>query len=139
MRVHHAKATSTTLAGDIMRAKNDSVDLTALCPELSRLANIVDTCYSAFGALAIVTATTNGHHMPGSLHYRGLAFDLRVKHLGEYPKQRSVYTCLKHTIQEQYPNLYDVLLEDGGGVNAHIHCEASPALVAQIDQRTVHA
>lgn len=114
-----------------MRAKNESVDLTALCPELSRLAPLVDACYSAFGALAIVTATTGGHHMPGSLHYRGLAFDLRVKHLGDYPRQRSVYCVLQRTIDEQYPRMYDVLLEDAGGENAHVHVEASPVLLAQ--------
>jgi aromatic ring hydroxylase len=115
-----------------MRAKNDSVDLTALCPELSRLAPLVDVCYSAFEALAIVTATTNGHHMAGSLHYRGLAMDLRVKHLGAVSRQRSLYSCLKRNIDSLYPGMYDVLLEDPGGDHAHIHCEASPTLLAQI-------
>jgi len=122
-----------------MRAKNDSVDLDALCPELSRLAPLIDCCYSAFECLAIVTATTNGHHMKGSLHYRGLAMDLRVKNLGAVPRQRSLHSCLKRNIDAMYPGLYDTLLEDPGGEHAHIHCEASPTLLAQIDHGVVPA
>jgi hypothetical protein len=122
-----------------MRAKNDSVDIAALCPELSRLAPLVDACYSAFGALAIVTATTNGHHMSGSLHYRGLAFDLRIHQLGSYAKQRSLYSCLKSNIAQLFPDLYDVMAEDFGGANAHIHVEASPTLLAQIDGHVIAA
>lgn len=115
-----------------MRAKNDAVDLDALRPELARLIPLIDCCYSAFGVLAICTATTGGHHMTGSLHYKGLALDLRVKHLGDIPRQSSLHSCLKRNIQQVYPGLYDVLLEDPGGVHAHIHCEASPTLLAQI-------
>jgi hypothetical protein len=122
-----------------MRAKDASVDLDALRPELSRLAPLVDACYSAFGSLAIVSATTGGTHMAGSLHYRGMAFDLRVRHLGDHPKQRSVHACLKRTIEDNYPRLYDVLLEDAGGANAHIHIEASPALLAQLSGGAVAA
>jgi hypothetical protein len=122
-----------------MRAKNDSVDLDALQPEMSRLAPLIDVCYSAFECLAIVTATTGGHHMKGSLHYRGLALDLRVKNLGGVPRQRSLYSCLKRNIDAMYPGLYDTLLEDPGGEHAHIHCEVSPTLLAQIDHRVVPA
>ena len=120
-----------------MRAKNDSVDLDALCPEMTRLAPLIDVCYSAFEALAIVTATTNGHHQALSLHYQGLAMDLRVKHLGAVSRQRSLYSCLKRNIDSLYPGLYDTLLEDSGGENAHIHCEASPKLLAEINPKMV--
>jgi hypothetical protein len=122
-----------------MRAKNDSVDLDAICPELSRLAPLIDVCYSAFECLAIVTATTGGHHMKGSLHYRGLALDLRVKNLGGVPRQRSLHSCLKRNIDAMYPGLYDTLLEDPGGEHAHIHLEASPTLLAHLANGTVSA
>jgi hypothetical protein len=115
-----------------MRAKNDSVDLTALRDELSCLIPLIDVCYSAFGVLAICTATTNGHHMKKSLHYQGLALDLRVKNLGDGPRQRSLWTCLKRNIDQAYPGMYDVLLESPGEEQAHVHIEASPILLAQI-------
>ena len=122
-----------------MRAKNDSVDLTDLCPELSRLIPLIDVCYSAFGVMAICTATTNGRHGRGSLHRKGLAVDLRVKNLGDGLRQRSLHSCLKRNIDQAYPGLYDVLLEDAGGDNAHVHCEASPTLLAQISGGVVPA
>jgi hypothetical protein len=122
-----------------MRAKNESVDLTDLCPEISRLIPLIDVCYSAFGVIAVCTATTGGRHMKGSLHRKGLALDLRVKNLGDGLRQRSLWSCLKRNIDQAYPGMYDVLLEDAGGDNAHVHCEASPTLLAQINTGVVTA
>ena len=115
-----------------MKAKDQTVDLTALRPELSRLSQLISDCYDEFDAPAIVTATTNGTHMAGSLHYRGLAMDLRVKNLGGQDRQVGLHAYLKRAIDIKYPGLYDTLLEDAGGPNAHVHIEASPTLLAQL-------
>jgi hypothetical protein len=122
-----------------MRAKNDSVDLDALRPEIDVLVPLIDACYAAFGVLTICTSTTRGSHMKGSLHYKGLAMDLRVKHLGDGNRQRSLHACLKRNIDQAYPGLYDVLLEFPGEERAHVHIECSPTLVAQIAGRTLAA
>jgi hypothetical protein len=122
-----------------MRPKNDSVNLSALRPEIDRLIPLLDACYAAFGVLAICTATTAGHHMKGSLHYKGLALDLRVKHLGDLNRQRSLWNCLKRNIDQAYPGLYDVLLESPGEEQAHVHIEVSPTLLAHITTGIVSA
>lgn len=115
------------------------VSLEDLRPELRRLEPLCDLIYGAAGCLCIVTSTnhdgysTSGRpvHMATSLHYQGLAMDLRTHHLGDVAKQRAVWRELDRAIDTHYPGLYDVLYEGGGTVNAHIHVEASPTLVAQ--------
>lgn len=65
-----------------------------------------------------VTSVSDGKHKDGSLHYRGLAFDLRTKGTGS---ATSLYNDIKQKLQ---PLGYDVLLEYLGGDNEHLHIEA---------------
>jgi len=68
------------------------------------------------GRTAIITSTTDGQHMRGSLHYQGLAVDLRTRDLPLYV-QKCYYSCLKSALLK----LCDVVLESD-----HIHVEYSP-------------
>ena len=122
-----------------MRVKDDSVDLTVLKPEISCLFDLIDDCYEPFNASAVITATTGGKHMVGSLHYTGQAIDLRVKNVGSLTYQVGLHAYLKRAINIKYPGLYDVLLEFPGKPNAHIHIEPSPKLLAQLAANVVPA
>ena len=110
-----------------------NVNLETLRPELRILEPLVDQVYLEFGLIAICTSTNDGKHSPNSYHYKNAAFDLRVKLLSGANQQRWLWARLKEVINDAYPELYDVLLEDAGGNNSHIHIEPSPKLAATIN------
>lgn len=68
-----------------------------------------------------VTSIRDGQHSERSLHYRGLAVDLRSKHLT--PEQR--HTALIK-LKRELGSDYDVLLESEGKPNEHFHIEYDP-------------
>lgn len=43
----------------------------------------LDELFNELGYPLVITSTTDGKHMVGSLHYVGLAFDLRIRHMPE--------------------------------------------------------
>lgn len=110
------------------------VRLETLRPELIRLEPIVDLVYSQFRAQAIVTSTNDSKHKVGSLHYKNAAFDLRIKHIFETARRIALFRALREQVKLAYPDtpagaMYDVVLEDVDGPNAHIHMEVGPTLV----------
>lgn len=68
-----------------------------------------------------VTALLNGQHKEGSLHYQGLAADLRVHDL---PVGPSVATT---ELAARLGTEWDVVLEAAGTDNAHCHMEYDPS------------
>lgn len=64
----------------------------------------------------IVTSVCDGAHSRGSLHYKGLAFDMRTRNM-TVQKAREVKSELKDILGAEY----DVVLETD-----HIHCEYDP-------------
>lgn len=115
-----------------MRCK-DGIDTNRLRPELLQLFPVIDSVFWAFNKVPVITSTNDGLHMKGSLHYQDLAFDLRVKHLGEFPARASLFACLKKEIDRLYPGWYDVLHEGKHTDGEHIHVEASPLLLGLIE------
>jgi hypothetical protein len=82
-----------------------------------RLLPVIDYISDAVcGRPAIITSTTDGKHMSGSLHYKGLAVDLRIRDLAPDEQER-YYDELKLALSK----LCDVVLESD-----HIHVEYSP-------------
>lgn len=79
-----------------------------------------DQIYKRRMLVMVVTSVSDGQHMEGSLHYKGLAFDLRTKGTGV---ARSLLIDIKNKLQ---PLGYDVILENEGGDNEHIHVEYDP-------------
>ena len=73
----------------------------------------VDVCQRT----AIITSTTDGRHMPDSLHYKGLAVDLRIRDLS-IGEQRRYFSSLRYALLK----LCGVVLE-----HDHIHVEYSPS------------
>lgn len=63
-----------------------------------------------------ITSVCDGKHARASLHYKGLAFDMRIRDMTGATKI-DVFDELKRSLGEAY----DVVLE-----NDHIHCEYDP-------------
>lgn len=68
-----------------------------------------------------VTALRDGTHRPGSLHYVGKAVDVRTKDL---PSQ--LKPILIAELKSRLTSSYDVVFEDEGGANEHLHIEYDP-------------
>lgn len=67
---------------------------------------------------AVITSVLDGHHMVGSAHFTGNAFDLRIWYLFPLPLTPESFTKeLDRLLGEDY----DVVLED-----THIHVEFQP-------------
>jgi hypothetical protein len=69
----------------------------------------------------LITSGSEGIHMVGSLHYKDGALDFRTKHLS-IPDKKALVTALKRRLGKNY----DVILEDAGGTNEHLHVEYDP-------------
>ena len=83
-----------------------------------RLMPIIDYITSELcGRTAIITSTTDGRHMRGSKHYKGLAVDLRVVDL-PVSVQTRYFFALNYALRK----LCDVVREPD-----HIHVEYSPS------------
>ena len=73
-----------------------------------------------FAAEMVVTSVNDGRHMDGSKHDTGEAFDCRTKATGRGPQiAREAHRVLG-------PLGFDVVFEDEGGSNEHLHVEWDP-------------
>ena len=87
--------------------------------EMLRIMPVIDYITSELcGRTAIITSTTDGRHMSGSKHYKGLAVDLRTRDL-PLDVQKRYYFALNYALSK----LCDVVFESD-----HIHIEYSPSL-----------
>ena len=77
---------------------------------------IVFEVYRDYGEAPVITSGTDGRHMEGSLHYLGLAFDFRTRHV--QPDDRMALTA---SLQAALGDDFDVILE-----HDHIHVEYDP-------------
>ena len=86
--------------------------------DMVRILPVIDFITSEkCGRTAIITSTTDGKHMSGSKHYKGLAVDLRTRDLS-LDVQKSYYFSLSYALRK----LCDVVFESD-----HIHVEYSPS------------
>jgi len=70
--------------------------------------------HERYGRELVVTSVSDGKHKEGSLHYRGLAFDLRTWHI----RQPQTYA---NELRERLGKGWDVIVE-----KTHIHVEYDP-------------
>lgn len=107
------------IAGELLPgiALKVGVDSRDLQPELVRALEKVRalTNGGGFGPL-VVTSLRDGVHLPNSLHYKGLAADLRTRHLT--PERRAQWAA---AIRVALGDDFDVLDEGD-----HIHLEFDP-------------
>ena len=72
--------------------------------------------YRELDAELVITSLLDGQHMKGSLHYKGLAVDLRTRHLSKADRGIAAQR-LRVALGPEY----DVVLE-----GSHIHIEHDP-------------
>lgn len=98
-----------------MRLK-PGVSIAGLRPELAIALHIAEAVYEDHGSELVITAGTDGTHSPGSLHYVGLAVDLRTTNV---PSGRldSIVNGLRDALGAEF----DVVKESD-----HIHLEFQP-------------
>lgn len=69
----------------------------------------------------VITSAADGKHLEGSLHYKGLAIDIRSKDLAPDLKKRVLLE-----MRNFFGPKYDILLENEGKDNEHYHLEYDP-------------
>ncbi len=91
-------------------------------PEVVLAMNIAMTIFAVqIGRRCIFTSGMDGAHSYRSLHYKGLAFDIRTKHLTDEEKDLALSLLIRALGDD-----YDVVLESRGQVQEHIHVEWDP-------------
>ena len=97
-----------------MKTKDSSVNVTGMHPEVVGALAKMEVCRSAALSLLltypmVVTSGKDGTHKVGSLHYEGLAVDLRFRdYMDEW----------KRYMQNALGSDWDIVIEAD-----HIHCE----------------
>jgi len=75
---------------------------------------VCDSVLRGLGKELVITSGTDGEHSAGSLHYYGLAFDIRIRHLDDIEKK-----TLYRRLQMQLSSLgFQVIIH-----HTHIHIE----------------
>lgn len=76
----------------------------------------------------VITSALDGKHSEGSLHPKGKALDIRTKNLKDRRAKKRFKDLMAEVLNLDafVPGQYDVILEDLGGPNEHLHCEYDP-------------
>lgn len=111
----------------------NAVDIRGIKPELLFGLMIIDGVFDRNEVTTrVVTSVTDGTHMKGSLHYAGMAVDLRLPYpAAEKNKLHQLVQDMQNTLGVQW----DVVLEE-----THIHVEFDPkpaTFRAGIDKKPV--
>lgn len=77
---------------------------------------VAEEIYHKYGAELVITSANDGKHRPDSLHYRGLALDLRTWQISGREQQ------VANELQQVLGDDFDVIAEAN-----HIHVELDPA------------
>ena len=96
------------------------VKLKDLQPQMVLAAVIVHSIYARAGCECVITSANDSKHSEASLHYEGGALDFRTK---TYKFDRR---ALRQEVKAALGPDFDVLLEDEGVVNEHLHIEYDP-------------
>lgn len=98
------------------------VNLGGVTPELSLGLVVANEVYALYGANMVITYILDGNHKPNSLHYEGRAADLRTHNIPDHVDKQELLAELRNRLGPDF----DVLLEDEGNPNEHIHIEFHP-------------
>lgn len=95
----------------------DGVPTTTLCSVMNMYVNILAYIhFKLFGIYMVITSTTDGKHMRNSLHYKGLAIDIRIKDKSDVQVNQFV-----NFVKFHFDKTLDIVLEKD-----HIHVEYDP-------------
>lgn len=90
--------------------------------EMNYALEVVVRVWGRYGRMATVTSGTDGEHSATSLHYAGLALDFRTKDISAVNDKRAMVAEVQAILGRDY----DVILEDEGRPNEHMHIEYDP-------------
>lgn len=103
--------------------KDSSVKANKIRLEVFQAIATAAEVWENFGAdELVVTSLNDGAHRQGSYHYTGDAVDLRSKNLPSSAAKRNARDLLASRLGRDF----DVILEDLGGGNEHVHLEWDP-------------
>lgn len=94
----------------------EGVDVNGLTPEALIILLVAENLWKKYGEELVVTAVRDGTHMTGSLHYKGMAVDLRTRYFN-IATQKVITKDLRKRLGKQY----DVVMH-----KTHIHVEFDP-------------
>jgi hypothetical protein len=98
------------------------VKIDGLRPEIVLGLMCVKAVFDRYKYELVITEGTGGKHMVGSLHYKGLALDIRSKHISDaVTKAKILFDC-----QDALGENFDFILEGDTKVNEHFHLEFDP-------------
>jgi len=83
---------------------------------------IIEKVIESYGFDTVITEGTGGQHMPNSLHYKGLAVDIRSKTLNLPTNKQNVIKEAKLFLGDEY----DFIIENEDQLNEHFHLEFQP-------------
>ena len=110
------------------------VDARNMKPQIAAALITCDGVFSAFGCICMVTSLGDSKHGDGSLHYSGLAVDLRLP--SRYNTNvKDIDTIVLGKLKEALNEQYDCVLEGvntPGASGAHIHVEFDPHTVPAV-------
>jgi len=92
-----------------------------LTPQMTIALFIATAIFESHSLDCVLTEGTGSKHGRGSLHYVGLAIDLRIKHSPE-----SLWGLIKTEIESALGAEFDVVLETSIKGSEHIHIEFQP-------------
>lgn len=98
------------------------IRLTGLQTETLAGLAVVASILTERGYGTTVTSGSEGVHMEDSLHYKGLALDIRSKHLLSMNEKEEVLVECQGALGENY----DFILENVGQPTEHFHLEFQP-------------
>jgi hypothetical protein len=102
------------------------VSLKNLQPQMLVAMMVVKDIWAAKGINNLtITSCNDSKHMDGSLHYKGLAFDVRTKDVNLINRNEWL-NSVRLALQGALTDEFDVVLEYVGGDNEHIHIEYQP-------------
>lgn len=97
-----------------MISLKEGVRVHGLKPELVLALMVAEQVFANHGSDLIITSVVDGKHSRESIHYIGMAVDLRIWHLGS-PEEAT------NDLQKALGEDFDVVLESD-----HIHLEYQP-------------
>ena len=111
--------------------KDVTVNLETLTPAMIIGVLVAYDVFNSHNSVLVITSGDDGTHMAGSKHYNGNAVDIRSHDL------HGIQALMVVHLKKQLGDRYDVLLEDPGGPNEHIHIEYDPRMTDAAAEQAV--